>query len=326
MITYERYCQLHALHQQGLNKAQLARKLEMHPRTVDKWLTCDYARKPYTARASILDPYKDQIVQWLEQHPLSAQQILQRLQGVGYEGGYTIVKDYVRKVRPRRREAFLTLAFAPGECAQVDWGSSGTITVGNTRRRLHFFVMVLCYSRLMYVEFTLLQTMEHFLACHQNAFHYFGAVPKSIMVDNLKSAVLKRLTGDAPVLNPRYVDFAHHYGFAIKPCGVAKGNEKGRVENGVGYVKKNFLNGLVRGDFVALGPAARQWLDGVAACMPKHDSDHSIGLPKKRRRSCPYPRSHTTSVKSTRCAPPSSSASTWIVTAIRCPLNTPDRN
>ncbi len=264
MITYETYCQLRELHRQGLNNSQLARQLNLHPRTVATWLVRDYTRKAASPRTSILDPYKDQIVQWLEQHPLSAQQILQRLNTLGYTGGYTTVKEYVRKVRPRRREAFLTLAFAPGECAQVDWGSSGTIAVGNTRRRLHFFVMVLCYSRLMYVEFTLLQTMEHFLACHQNAFHYFGAVPKRIMVDNLKSAVLKRLTGEAPVLNPRYLDFAHHHGFEINPCGVARGNEKGRVENGVGYVKKNFLNGLVRGQFAALGPAARQWLDGIA--------------------------------------------------------------
>ena len=125
--------------------------------------------------------------------------------------------------------------------------------------------MVLCYSRLMYVEFTVLQTMEHFLACHQHAFDYFGQrVPSNIMVDNLRSAVLKRSVGEAPVFNPQYQAFAEHYGFTIKACGVGKGNEKGRVENGVGYVKKNFLNGLELGDFASLEPAARTWLDEVA--------------------------------------------------------------
>lgn len=147
----------------------------------------------------------------------------------------------------------------------MDWGIYNSIAVGNTRRRLSFFVMVLCYSRLMYVEFTVSQTMEHFLACHQHAFEYFGhRVPKAIMVDNLRSAVLQRIIGEAPVFNPKYQSFADHYGFTIKACGVGKGNEKGRVENGVGYVKKNFLNGLQLGDFSALQPHARRWLDEIA--------------------------------------------------------------
>ena len=109
---------------------------------------------------------------------------------------------------PRRQAAFLTLAFAPGECAQVDWGSFGSVPVGQTHRRLSFFVMVLCYSRMLYVEFTVSQTMEHFLACHQHAFEFFGGIPHKVMVDNLKSAVLKRALGEAPVFNPKYLDFA----------------------------------------------------------------------------------------------------------------------
>ena len=117
--------------------------------------------------------------------------------------------------------------------------------------------MVLCYSRMLYVEFTVSQTMEHFLACHQHAFEFFGGIPHKVMVDNLKSAVLKRAGGEAPVFNPKYLDFAHHSGFTIAPCNVGKGNEKGRVENGVCYVKKNFLAGLDIPDFSALNPAAR---------------------------------------------------------------------
>jgi transposase len=215
-------------------------------------------------RPSKLDPFKSSILQMLETHPYSAIQILQRVREEGFKGGYSILKDYVRKVRPRRSPAYLKLAFAPGECAQVDWGSYGTIAVGDTRRRLSFFVMVLCYSRMMYLEFTVSQTMEHFLACHQNAFHAFGAVPKKIMVDNLKSAVIKRATGQQPVLNPVYLDFANHHGFSIAPCGVRKAHEKGRVEHAVGYVKKNLLAGLDLPDFHAINPAAKIWLDTIA--------------------------------------------------------------
>ena len=128
----------------------------------------------------------------------------------------------------------LTLAFAPGECAQVAWGSYGSVPVGQTSRRLSFFVIVLCYSRLMYVAFTVSQTMEPFLACHQHACECFGGIPPKVMVDNRTSAVLKRGLGEAPVLHPTSLDFATHCGFPIAPCHVGKGQDKGRVENGVG--------------------------------------------------------------------------------------------
>ena len=124
--------------------------------------------------------------------------------------------------------------------------------------------MVLCYSRRMYLEFTVSQEMEFFLACHENAFAAFGSVPARLMVDNLKSAVLKRLVGTAPVFNPKYLDFSRHWAFEITPCNVASGWEKGRVENGVGYVKKNFLAGCEFIDFSAVQPAAQLWVDTVA--------------------------------------------------------------
>ena len=197
-------------------------------------------------------------------YPYSAAQVLQRLREQGFTGGYSTVKAYVRPVRPRPKPAFLTLAFAPGECAQADWGAFGSVRVGQTRRRLSFFVMVLCYSRLMYGECTVSQTMEHFLACHQHAFEACGGVPQSVRVDNLKSAVLKRTPGAAPVCNPRYADFARHSGFRSVPCNVGKGHEKGRGENAVGYVKKNFLAGLDIADFSLLAPAVKHWLDTVA--------------------------------------------------------------
>src|SRR5207302_6616371 len=144
--------------------------------------------------------------------------------------------------------------------------------------------MVLCYSRMSYVEFTVPQTMEHFLACHQHAFEFFGGVPQKVMVDNLKSAVLQRALGQAPVFNPKYLDFAHHTGFTIVPCNVGKGNEKGRVENGVGYVKKHFHAGLEISDFRALNHAARQWLDPVAnESVPGETKDKPTSLWQKGR-------------------------------------------
>jgi len=266
MIDYELFSKIKHLNQNhGLTAQQIATELVLDVRTVDKWLKeTQYRPRRSAQRPSKLDPFKDDIVRMLERHAYTAMQVFQQIREQGFDGQYTIVKEYVRKVRPPKQKAFLKLSFAPGECAQVDWGSYGSVNVGNTRRRLSFFVMVLCYSRMMYVEFTVSQTMEHFLGCHQNAFEFFGKVPFKIMVDNLKSAVLKRIVGQAPVFNPKYLDFANHYGFTIAACNVGKGNEKGRVENGVGYVKKNLLAGLDIPDFAAIHPAARNWLDTVA--------------------------------------------------------------
>jgi transposase len=266
MIDYETFVKIKVYKDQhGLKCSQISRELNLDCRTVEKWIEKkQYQQRKSPRRAGKLDPFKGQIQRMLETHPYTAAQIFQRLREDDFDGGYTIVKEYVRKVRPPKIIAFLKLSFAPGECAQVDWGSYGSVTVGETRRRLSFFVMVLCYSRMMYVEFTVSQTMEHFLGCHQNAFEWFGAVPGKVMVDNLKSAVLKRIVGKDPIFNPKYLDFANHHGFTIVPCAVGKGNEKGRVESGVGYVKKNFLAGLEIPDFNALNPAVIHWLNTVA--------------------------------------------------------------
>jgi transposase len=228
MIDYERFAKInHLKEQEGLTALQIATELAMDVRTVRKWLSHQFRPKKITPRPSKLDPFKRDIVRMLETHPYTATQIFQRISEEGFDGGYSIVKRYVRKTRPPKSPAFLKLAFAPGECAQVDWGSYGSVNVGSTRRRLSFFVMVLCYSRMMYVEFTVSQTMEHFLGCHYNAFDFFGSAPKKIMVDNLKSAVLRRIVGQSPVFNPKYLDFANHYGFTIAPCNIGKGNENG---------------------------------------------------------------------------------------------------
>jgi transposase len=255
VIDYETYCKIKDAHdRQGLTIAQCARALGLHRDTVAKWVgLAQYRPRIPVRRTSRLDPFKARIVRLLETHPYSAQQIFQRLREEGFTGGATIVKDYVRKVRPPRREAFLKLSFVPGECAQIDWGEYGTIAVGNTRRRLSFFLMVLCYSRMMYLEFTVSQTMEHFLACHEHAFAAFAGCPARLMIDNLKSAVLRRVVGEAPMFNPRYLDFARHWGFDISPCTPRKGNEKENAPyctscvicGGTCLVRHGFVGGLV---------------------------------------------------------------------------------
>ena len=266
MIDYQTFCQIRLLHdQRKLSISQIAAELELSPLTVAKWVQIPtFQQRKSPKRSSKLDPFKGQIVAMLERHAYTAQQILQQLSPQGYAGAYSILKDFVRKVRPVHKPAFLKLEFAAAEAAQVDWGSFGSVAVGSTRRRLSFFVMVLCYSRLMYVEFTLKETMEQFLSCFQNALTFMGGTTKKIIIDNLKVGVLRHPIGGQAQFNPRFLDFAAHHGFEPVACNVRKANEKGRVENGVGYVKKNFLSGLEIPSFQAINPAARQWLDTVA--------------------------------------------------------------
>jgi transposase len=266
MIDYETFCRLRQLRdEQGLKVSQIAAQLELDPKTVAHWIArATYQQRQGKRRSSKLDAFKAQIKTLVERHPYTAQQLLQQLRQQGYAGGYSILKDFVRQVRPVHQPAHLMLDFAPGDCAQVDWGSFGSVPVGSTHRRLSFFVMVLCYSRMMYLEFTLAESMEQFLACHRHAFEFFQSVPARVMIDNLKVGVLSHPFGQRPVFHPRYLDLAAHYGFAPVACNVRRANEKGRVENGVGYVKKNFLAGLDIASFAAVNPAASTWRDTVA--------------------------------------------------------------
>jgi len=266
VIDYQTFQQIRLLHdQKKLKASQIALELKLDPKTVEKWVNQPrYEPRKSSKRPSKLDPFKGQIVAMLERHPYTGQQLLQRIHQQGYAGGYSILKEFVRQVRPVHKPAFLSLEFAAGECAQADWGQFGSIQVGSTRRRLSFFVMVLCYSRLMYLEFTLAETMEQFLTCHRHGLEFFNGSPRKVMIDNLKVGVVRHPLGQPAQFNPRYLDFAAHYGFQPVACNPAKGNEKGRVENGVGYVKKNFLSGLEILSFEPINPAGRQWLDATA--------------------------------------------------------------
>jgi len=265
MIDYPLWCEIRRLRSQGLNPAQVARQTGLDARTVRRWFDSPFeGARGKTRTASKLDPFKPRVRALLREHPFTAQQVFQTLRFEGYRGGYTLVKDFVRQLRPPKKEAFIQLEFEPGDCAQVDWGTFGTIPVEGSWRRLSFLVMVLAHSRMLHVHFTLAETMEHFLEAHLRAFESLRGVPRRVWVDNCKVAVLKRPAHGAPELNPRYADFARHHGFEIVPCAVRRPQQKGRVENAVGYVKKNFLAGHTFTDFAQVQPAAVEWMKGVA--------------------------------------------------------------
>ena len=144
MIDYATFMRIKFLRDNDkMRISQIAAELQLDRRTVVAMLRRkNYLPRQIGRRASILDPYKDFIKRELTKHDFSATQIFQRLRESGYAGSYGIVRDFVRLVRPRSSPAYLTLSFAPGECAQVDWGEYGTIKVGSTSRKLSFFLMV----------------------------------------------------------------------------------------------------------------------------------------------------------------------------------------
>jgi hypothetical protein len=180
-------------------------------------------------------------------------------------GGVSIVREFVaktRKIPVKNREAFLRLEFAAGECAQVDWGEFGDVFSDGVK--IHCFVMVLCYSRLLYIEFTRSEKFEDFIRCHENGFRYFkNLVPRECWYDNLASAVTERL-GSLVKFNSRFMTYMSHHGIRPHACNPARGNEKGRVEDGVKYIRSSFWAGRQFKDFEALTLQAQLWCDNIA--------------------------------------------------------------
>jgi transposase len=195
----------------------------------------------------LLDPYKDFVRVTLDQYPrLRATRLLQMIQPRGYSGSIWPLRRFLRQVRPvGSREAFFRLSTLPGEQGQVDWASFGTIPIGNTRRALSCFVMVLSWCRAIFARFVLDQTLESFLRCHVAAFEAFEGVPRGLLYDNLKTAVLERI-GDVIRFHPRLLELAGHYHFAPRPVAPARGNEKGRVERAIRYLGDSFFGLLTR--------------------------------------------------------------------------------
>lgn len=263
----ERWHEIHTLKDEGLSIRAIGRRLNVHRRTVREALRHPRPqRQKRQQRGSVIDPYRGWLMAKLQQYPeLTAARLYHMLQQRGYEGGYTVVKNCVAELRPQLKQAYFSLAFPPGECAQVDWGVWKGVDVPGGRRRLSFFAMVLCHSRMMYAEIFPGETMEYWLTAHRNALNAFGGVPRKVMVDNCKTAVLKPAQGgESAVFNPVYLDFAAHYGFTPVACNPARPNEKGRVENAVGYIKSSFLAGRQPALPVAMAPALAHWLDTVA--------------------------------------------------------------
>lgn len=217
-------------------------------------------------RASAIDPYLSFILETLEKFPtLTASRLHAMVKSRGYSGGPDHFRHLIALHRPRpKAEAYLRLRTLPGEQAQVDWGHFGHLQIGRARRALMGFVMVLSWSRMIYLRFFLGAHMENFLRGHVGAFTDWDGVPRTLLYDNLKSAVLER-QGQAIRFNPVLLGFAGHYRYEPRPVAVARGNEKGRVERAIRYIRDNFFAGRSFDDLDDLNTQAEAWMIGPAA-------------------------------------------------------------
>lgn len=273
----------------------IAAELGVHRDTVALAIEAErFTNIAFRPAVAVLDPYKDFVRATLEQHPrLRATRLLQMIQGRGYGGSVWPLRRFVRQVRPvASHEAFFRLSVLPGEQGQVDWGSFGAIVIGNTRRWLSCFVMVLSFSRALFARFVLDQTLESFLRCHHAAFVAFQGVPRGLLYDNLKAAVLERV-GDVIRFNPRLLEFAGHYHFAPRPVARARGNEKGRVERAIRYLRDSFFAARRFRSVDDLNAQLGDWIERVAhARLVPGDADKrtvAAALAEERPRLLPLP-------------------------------------
>jgi transposase len=270
-ISRELSAQILRLHEvERWRVGTIARQLQVHHASVRRVLKA--AGVPAAAaplRPCRIDPFRPFILQTLAKYPtLTASRLQAMVYERGYRGGPSHFRHLIAGMRPRpAAEAYLRLRTLPGEQAQVDWGHFGHVQIGRARRPLMAFVMVLSYSRRIFLHFFLDARMDSFLRGHALAFAAFGGVARVLLYDNLKSAVLERI-GDAIRFHPTLLGFASHHRYEPRPVAVARGNEKGRVERAIRYVRDNFFAARSFVDVADLNAQAQAWCAGPASDRP----------------------------------------------------------
>lgn len=279
MISQERTAEiLRLFHAEKWPVGTIATQLGLHHTTVQRVLVqAGLAPKAVITRPSMVDPYLPFIAETLTKYPkLSASRVYQMVRERGYPGRSDHFRAIVARVRPRPpAEAFLRLRTLPGEQAQVDWAHFGKATIGRAARTLWAFVMVLSWSRAIFLRFYLSAAMPSFLRGHVDAFHFFTGVPRVLLYDNLKSAVLERI-GQAIRFHPTLVELSAHYRYEPRPVAVARGNEKGRVERAIRYARDSFFAARTWSDVADLNRQAQEWSLGIALDRRWQDDDKRL--------------------------------------------------
>lgn len=285
----------------------IARQLGVHHTTVDRVLSqAGLPKAARPARPALIDPFVPFVVETLERFPtLTASRLFEMVRERGYAGGPDHFRHLLAHYRPRPQpQAYQRLKTLPGEQAQVDWAHFGKLTLGRAQRALMAFVMVLSFSRRIFLRFYLDARMANFLRGHEAAFQAWQGVPRVALYDNLKSVVLER-RGDAIRFHPTLLEFAAHYRFEPRPVAVARGNEKGRVERAIRHIREAFFAARTWHDLDDLNAQAEAWCTGQSAERPcpedrtlsvreafAQERTHLLALPDN-----PYPTDERVEVK-----------------------------
>ncbi len=264
MLKPEEWMDIGLLHREGHSIKAIARMTGHSRNTIRKVIQQKVPRRrPPRRRCSKLDPFKDYVKQRFEECALSAVRILEEIRPMGYGGSIIVLRRYVRSLRPQRERATrLTVRYEtpPGKQAQGDWAYCGRFADGVGKLiSIYAFVMVLGFSRMLFVRFTTSMKLAELIGCHLEAFAFFGGWPEQILYDNMKQVRLGH-----EEWNPLFLDFAQHYGFVPKTHRIRRPRTKGKVERVVDYVKDNFLNGRTFEGIDDLNAQGAHWLDTTA--------------------------------------------------------------
>jgi transposase len=280
MISKEQEAEiLRLFHAEGWKPNEMATQLGLHHDAVERVLEHDGTPRASQVRKCIADSYIPFIKEQLEKHPkLRASRLWRMCKERGYRGQQRRFRAIVERLRPRpSAEAYLRLKTLPGEQAQVDWAHFGKVQIGRALRPLVAFVMVLSWSRMIFLRFFLGLQIENFLRGHEAAFHEWAGLARVHLYDNLKSAVLERF-GQAIRFNPTLLAFASHYRYEPRPVAPYRGNEKARVERAIRYVRDSFFAARQWRDLDALNHQAIEWCNGEAAERPwPEDPRRTVG-------------------------------------------------
>ena len=258
---------LYEMHGEGHSARAIARELGLARNTVLKYLRSPDAMrpKPRRPRGSALDPYAQHIDRRWAEGLENCVVLLRELRALGYEGAYSTLTEYLR---PRRKvgqpQATMRFETAPGEQAQVDWGSLGYLGADGKKHRVWAFVMTMGWSRACYVELVRKADTATFIQCHVNAFEYLGGVPRRCLYDNAKVVTLGKDGEGQVAWNLRMLDFALRVGFDIRLCQPYRAQTKGKVESGVKYVRRNMWPSMCFSDDADLNRQGLEWCDVVA--------------------------------------------------------------
>lgn len=271
MIDERTIFEIHRLRNEGLPIRRIAQRLSLCRDSVAKYLNDPVRKKLTFQRPSKLDPFKEEIRRLLEIYPQASSEVIrQRLAPLGFDGGNTIIKDYLRTIRAKNRRAFIRFESPPGEQVQVDWGHFGSLPYGNTTRKLYCLAMIEAHSRMLYLEFTHSQRQEALHRALLNGFIFFKGAPRKLVVDNMLTAVIER---DGPLIrfNEAFLSFLRPFKTVPQACNVRSPHEKGKVEKGaIHYIRHNFWPLRFFKDLADAQSQADHWRDHTANVRLHH--------------------------------------------------------